>query len=301
MFDGVAQENALYNIGHERAKRIWALHHDFFNSFDVILTSDTAPLSRIFLQNGWKKPLIIWICNRFDYYDGASLDCNFPDAEYYQLFANACKQPNVSMIGYTAYEHRYAKLKGINTGTRLIKPTGLCTNPRLDSAIPSKIVKSETFFLPPYHNETNFMNASNYYTQLGIKNYCGKYNGPKDLEEFKAIIHLPYAWSNFALFENLHLGIPYLIPSVKFMRTLIRQNNYFMTSDIGAFRLSEWYAAENAPFFIYFDSWQDLALKANTTNFAQQKETLKQLGHKHAQEMLERWKELFDSLTNFNK
>ena len=64
--DGVAHGNALYNIGHERAERIWNLHKEYFEQFDVIITSDTAPLARIFLQNGFKKPLIIWICNRFD-------------------------------------------------------------------------------------------------------------------------------------------------------------------------------------------------------------------------------------------
>lgn len=91
-FDGYAKGNALYNIGHKRAEKIWNLHKDYFELFDVILTSDTAPLSRIFLQNGWKKPLIIWICNRIDYSDNASLDCEFPDDEYYNLLKKATLQ-----------------------------------------------------------------------------------------------------------------------------------------------------------------------------------------------------------------
>ena len=48
--DGKSSGNAMYNIGHERANAIWNKHREFFDSFDVIITSDTAPLSRVFLQ-----------------------------------------------------------------------------------------------------------------------------------------------------------------------------------------------------------------------------------------------------------
>jgi hypothetical protein len=55
-FDGQAEGNALYNIGHTRAKNIWQLHAAFFHQFDLIFTSDTAALSRIFLQNNSQIP-----------------------------------------------------------------------------------------------------------------------------------------------------------------------------------------------------------------------------------------------------
>ena len=42
---------------------------------------------------------------------------------------------------------------------------------------------------------------------LGIKVFNGRYNGPKDLAEFFGVIHIPYAWSNLALFEAIQLGI----------------------------------------------------------------------------------------------
>lgn len=291
-FDGVTKGNGIYNIGHERAERIWSLHHSFFESFDIILTSDTAPLSRIFLQNAWKKPLVIWICNRFDYCDTASLDCEFPDQEYYDLFKKACFQENVKVIGYTAYEHLYARKKGIDTGTLVIKPTGKFIE-ETSSAIPIEVDKSETFFLPPYHNEISFMDASNVYSKLGIRNYNGRYAGAKDLEGFKAIIHLPYAWSNLALFENLYLGTPYLIPSGAFMEKLIRKENYFHSSHENEFYVSEWHDPENAKYFIYFDSWVDLAHKVKTIDFKQRREVVKQLGKENAEEMLNRWKKVF--------
>src|SRR5208282_2621726 len=89
-----------YNIGPNRAAEIWNKHKDYFNLFDLVITSDTAPLSRIFLQNDFKKKLIIWICNRFDYHDGASNDCSFPDYEYYNIINAAPRKNNVKIFSY---------------------------------------------------------------------------------------------------------------------------------------------------------------------------------------------------------
>ena len=94
-YDGCKCGNAIYNVDKFRAKRVWNLNKDYFDTFDVIFTSDTAPLSRIFLQNNWKKPLIIWVCNRFDYVDGGSRNRYFPDTEYYNLIRSIPHRPNV--------------------------------------------------------------------------------------------------------------------------------------------------------------------------------------------------------------
>lgn len=145
-FDEVSNGSCLYNIGHDRAERIWNKHKAYFELFDIILTSDTAPLSRIFLQNKWAKPLIIWVCNRFDYCDHASLDCDFPDDEYYRLFSQASKQNNVAIIGYTEFEHVYAESKGIHLGNLTIQPSGACTKSSAYSLIPANILKNSTFF-----------------------------------------------------------------------------------------------------------------------------------------------------------
>ena len=239
------------------------------------------------MQNGWKKPLIIWVCNRFDYSDQASLDCDFPDQEYYSLFNQACTQENVRVIAYTDYERHYARLKGIDISL-LIKPSGKSRN-SLTQEVVFDAKKSRMFFLPPYHNETKFMDAVAFYQTIGINSFCGRYNGAEELKAYKAIIHLPYAWSNLALFENLYLGNVYLLPSREFMKTLIHSDNYFHTSNTNEYYLSEWYAQENAPCFIYFDSWEDLAKKTKIVNFYEQRKVVHQLGQAHAQEMFARW------------
>lgn len=300
--DGVTSGNALYNVGHDRAERIWNLHQATFETYDAVIVSDTSPLARIFLQNQCSIPLIIWICNRFDYYDLESLDCDFPDKEYYQLFQKALTKENVQIIAYTAFEQYHAKSRGVDIGNLMITP---CSpepfKPITSSKIPSTVNRETTFFLPPYHNEKFFMDLHAHLETLQIPNYCGRYNGPKDLENFKGIIHLPYSWSTLAFFENISLGIPYFIPSRSFFRELANQGNYFhpdlprlLQHDL--FDLSEWYAPGREEVIIYFDSWEDLQNKINSTDFIAQHEKVKKYAEEYKNLMLSRWKKVFKKI-----
>lgn len=295
-FDGEKSGAYLYNIGHKRAQKIWNKHKDYFNQFDVILTSDTAPLSRIFLQNNWRKPLIIWVCNRFDYTDTAHNDCRFPDPEYYQLIKNATNKPNVFFASYNAFEYFYAQRKGINWGNLVIPPSGKFKNKTTKSLIPTNITKEKTFFVPPYLNDAS-VNVVGKCKQLGIPCYRGRYNGPADLERFKGIIHIPYAWSNLALFENTQLGLSYFVPSQKFMLQLLRSGKAWWPDKGYMYQhshLSEWYNQANKDLLIYFDSWQDLQHKINTLNFDKLKENIKIAAQKHQTDVINKWQHIFD-------
>lgn len=294
--------NGIYNIGHDRAKRIWELNKEYFNSFDVIVTSDTAPLARIFLQNEWKKPLVIWICNRFDYYDGASLDCVFPDQEFYDLFRKAATQKNVTIIGYVAYEHHYAQGRGVNTGSLVIKPCGSLETTFRDgkSAIPANIKKEETFVIPPRGGSEYLLSKCN---ELGIKAYVGNYSGPYDLKDFKGVIHFPYAWSNLALFENMHLGLVHFVPCPQLLKTWFHSNMrsiypFFSLNDVNNLHLSEWYCPEHKDVIVYFDSWEDLKKKIDTTDYVMMRKKIKAFGKGHKQEMLSRWRNVFNHVKN---
>ena len=295
--DGHVEGNNIYNISHDVAKRAWDKHETFFDQFDGIITSDTAPRSRIFLQNNWKKPLIIWICNRFDYYDQGSNRTNFPDPEYYQLFSQATKNPYIRVVPYTDFEAVYAQNKGITVHEPTIKPCTLAEEPFTKSSIPTDIVKTRTFFLPPYQNETVFMNLAEHCKSLQIPAYCGRYNGPQDLKGFKGIIHLPYALSNLALFENIQLGIIYFVPSLSFIKKLSKQGRYWF-QDIGqsSIEQSEWYKPENAPLFVYFDSWKDLQHKITTLDYETKKRTVLYVAQNHKKTMLNRWNTIFKEL-----
>lgn len=292
--DHICETNAQhYNMTSRRASYYWNKYKDYFEEFDCIVTSDTAPLSRIFLQNGWNKPLIIWICNRFDYSNRPVIGGIFPDKGYIKLLQDATKNPKVHIVGYTAFENYYAKLRGIETKNIVIKPTG-CISEIYQNNTELNNQLNNTLFVPPYHNDTKLMNLQNKLKDLGFEAYCGKYNGPYDLCNYKAVVHIPYAWSNLAFFEMFQLGIVYFIPSLSFLKELMTRN-FFWSPPLLVDKLdmSEWYDPEHKDLLIMFDSWDDLKEKINNLDFNTHKNKLITFGAAHKLDMLSRWRGLF--------
>lgn len=131
-----------------------------------------------------------------------------------------------------------------------------------------------------------------------ISVYCGRYNGPYDLKDFKGILYMPKQWSNLALFENIYNGLVHFVPSQKFIRDAAVQNLpiLYCTLDATYFVESEWYRKENESLFVYFDSWEDLAEKVRTTDYKKRSEIIKQFAAQHRQTMLARWKMVFNDI-----
>ncbi|MBI5274777.1 MAG: hypothetical protein HY860_06985 [Chlamydiales bacterium] len=299
-FDGITTGSARYNIGAKRAKNIWEVNQEYFSSFDAVITSDTVPLARTFLQHNFDKPLIIWVCNRFDYADGASLDCNFPDSAYYDLIKSIPSRPNVRILSYTPFEHIYAKnYRGIAVWSDVIKPIGdYEKSEHFQSAIPNNIDKTQTFFIPQYHNDTFLLDLEKTVRKLGVPCYRGRYNGPDDLKDFKGIIHIPYAWSNLALFENWQNGVIYFIPSKKFFLQLSQSGNFFFSPPFNFkyIQYAEWYLEEHKDLFVFFDSWKDLERKIAETDYERKREDILEFAHQHREKTLSQWRSVFHDL-----
>ena len=284
-----------YNVGHDRAKKYYDKHLEYFNTFDTIITSDTAPISRVFLQNNWDKKLIIWINNRFDYCDESTNDCKFPDQEYYDLFKEAINKDNVEIIGYTPFENYYCKnIRNIDIGNKIIKPIGCLSNIYINNNTNNIDDKNNKFFVGLYHNDNIMIKLSEKLKELNIKCFNGRFNGPKDLIDYKGVIHIPYAWSNYALFEGIMNEIIYFIPSKEFLIELKKDKDFFWSPPYKDenLELSEWYNEENKDCFVYFKSWDDLKIKTLTINYLKKKEYLKKFGDNHRIKMLELWKNI---------
>jgi hypothetical protein len=182
-----------YSIGASRACELWNKHNEYYRQFDLIITSDTAPLSRIFLQSGYTGKLLVWVCNRFDYCDEVSRDCEFPDEMYFGLIKEAIRRKkNVKIRSYTEFEHVYANCKyQINWPFEpILKPYIFdeITRPEnFQSLIPENINKADTFFIPNYHNDILLKQVCE---DMKITHYRGKYAGVYDLIDFKAFIFL---------------------------------------------------------------------------------------------------------------
>ncbi len=292
--------NALYNISQERGKQIWLRHEDYFNQFDVIMTSDTSRLARIFLENGWQKPLIIWICNRFDYCDaGTARQYGLPDQAFLDTMRAAINKSNVKIISYTPYEHHYAHKRNVLIPQRTIKPLGHL--PRSfengSSAIPTSIQKGETIFLYPRQSPKQSDYIITACRGMGLSIYSGVYKGPEDLSDFKAVIYFPYQASNFALFENIQQGIIHFVPSEKFIENHRRHVRSFTW---GSFELCEWYAPENRALFVYFDSWDDLKQKVTTLDYNAMHAQVISRARQHRADTLIQWRTVFNELIQDN-
>ena len=296
--DGVNPNNSpkLYNVSYELAKNAWENNKDFYNKFDMIITSDTCPISRVFLQNNYNKKLIIYVCNRFDYYDKSSLDCDFPDQDYYKLMANVKNCKNVKILAYTEFENLYAKKYcEVDIGSKVIKPIGKISSKfsKYDniSSIPKELIKEDLFFVSTYHNNTQLIDLSKILNELKIPNYVGEYKNVKDLIGFKGIMHIPSSWSDISLFKILQLGIIYFVPTMNFLLKLKSKGNFYWNPPftVEYLAMSEWYCDDHKNIIIYFESWQDLRNKVKNTNYEKQRGIITQFMLKHEKICLDKW------------
>jgi FkbM family methyltransferase len=296
--DGVTKGYDLYKITHQRAQNCWDKYKDYFNTYDGIITSDTCPTSRPFLQNNWTKLLIIWICNRFDY----EMQSERVDPEFYTLLRDIPNRKNVFIFGNTIIENIYSThVKNVNVGDFIIKPIG--KNVLSDNKYQTYENNNGMFYVPPYHNETKLMNLSEKLTSLGIPNKCERFaNHISELLCYQGGIYIPYAWSTIVFFERMQLGLVTFIPTVRFLMELFTTgapNGWFQppfASYVPALfqpqllKLSEWYCDEHKDLFVFFDSWDELTQKVKTTDYVEKTQIILNFAKQHHDEMLNRWK-----------
>lgn len=297
----------ILNMTHEKAEKIWLKNKNLFNQFDAIITSDTAPLARIFLQNNWHKPLIIWVCNRFDYHH-QSTAVNFPDEEYYELMRHASLNPNIFIASYTPFEYTYALKKNVDLGSRVIKPIGSTPGKINLSAFPPGFDRSDYIFIsqtcpaplaPQDKGTIEYIKKE--CISRGIRVCNGRYNGPDDLIGFKGVLHFPYQASNLFLFENIQRGIIHFVPSETFLAMAKESHEPHMPCKttkfwLDSFQESEWYQPENRALFVYFDSWDDLAHQIKTISYHEMQKSIVTIGQQHRITMLARWQQIFSQI-----
>ncbi len=281
-----------YKVTEQRADAWWEDKKDFYQSFDLIITSDTAALSRIFLQHidELTPKLIVWICNRFDYaIEG--------DTKYSRLLSSLAQQKRIKLVPNTEIERIYCKQRGVDVIEPTIKPIGHRTRNRQmvppHAAAYMEEADYETgFYIPMYHNETRFMNLHRHCSSLGLKTFHGIHRGADSLKRFKAIIHIPYAWSTWSFFESLALNVPYLIPTEKFLTELQSRPSFWFQTDFdqNLLKISEWYCDEHRDFITCFNDWNDLVVKAQNSNWTKTKEKVSLFSKKHHDQTIKKWK-----------
>ena len=279
-----ARPEIPYAITSGVADTIWEKYGAKWNTYDLILTSDTAALSYIFLRHlGELKPkLLIWVCNRFDYSMG-----DVP--EYYELLRKVTHGREwvnkVKVVPYTEYERIHCGKHKIWVREPVLLPYGKVEgtkvfNGQVDSEKPLELdtsgmtaPKDETVFVSFYNNESNFLPIKDILKSQGISVVGGEFRCIEDLKGYKAIVTLPDAFSKFFYFELLNIQLPIFIPTEEFfmeLNPLYRPNGkgdyykYCFTIDNNVvppyyIDMCEWYKYPNERLF--FESLDDLIQK----------------------------------------
>jgi len=261
-----------YNVSKDWAQQYYDSNRDEINSFDIVVTSDTAPLSRIFLQNvsDLEPRLVVWICNRFDY-------MIWGDVEFYSLVQTALKRKDskVLFIPYTEYEKGDSRVRlSINIDkTSTITPHGLQLSTKVIEDKAAEIYGlnsnseeknlNQTIFVTRYANDQSYVNTPAILKRRDVPHISGSYTHPKQLASYAAVVTFPDAMSKFLTFETIQYGIPVVLPSISWLRKLAA-GNYFLNGDnqggkpIAEYWFqNEWYRFPECR--IYVDNEDDLA------------------------------------------
>jgi hypothetical protein len=233
-----------YNLTEDMANAIWQKEQDYFNRFDLIITTDTAILSRIFIPN-YEGRVIVDICNRYDYWWGGNSDIKFTT-----MLQKTMPKKNIQIVSYSKFDKIYAERAGIYVDD-VIKPV---FRPTYHDVHVGSTMK---YYIPDYQNNHTFSVAEHC---KGVNVVTGRHGGIGDIAKFKAVIHLPYHWQGVAEQESLSVGTPYYVPSKKFFFELLNSGKYWFQDMYDAkywIDICNFYDKENEVVF-YFDSWEDI-------------------------------------------
>lgn len=308
----------LFRITKEVANNIWNEKKNYFNSFDYIVTSDTAPLSRIFMENisELKPTVIVWICNRFDYnMEG--------DQTFYDLFRKISidNTDKFKIIPYSDFEGVWCKLKNINH-LDTITPIGINLNeleykidgleelkngyindPNAADKYDNVEELKDKIFISIYGNENLFFKINEIFKLNNINCFNGGYKNSKDLKYSNGIVIFPDQFSKLATFETIQNEIPVFLPSEEFLIKLhpTFNNNirYWFNSPTGnldnnLIKYCEWYRFKDCR--IYFDSIEDLIFKIKNLTpeiIKEKKEMCRKYGKEIEEKNIEMWKKIF--------
>ena len=302
--------DGVFQITKDIANDFWRNHKDQLNQFDYIITSDTAPLSRIFLENQdeFKSKLVIWICNRFDYRMES-------ESEFYSLFRNAEKNPRIKIVPYSYFEKVWCTHKGIDLmNHEHIPPCGQVSL-ELEKNIPNSDYFEDMYgkeselpdadvIVPIYHNDNMFFGMSDFLRSFGLTVYNGSFRSIKQLKKYKAFVTLPDAFSKFLCFELIHANIPVILPSKEFLYQLSKQPNYFFNiwGSGGADLLEldwidwcEWYDPELKDCRFYYNSFDEIPDIIKTLDNLDLKNQFERCSKYIEDRSLSKWKEFYSN------
>ena len=301
------------HITETHADQIWEDYRsrDYPSKFQTLIFTDTSMYARPFLQHieDHSMNLVIYVTNRFDW--GA---WHVHDAAYHGLYAERSRHPRVFFLADNRYDQFYASVThGIlfrNDDIFRLTPN-ISQNYSEETQEKIMIHNSKLFIYNRgtfFHLYSHFLPFSPQEYDIYGHNGYSRYNDEYHISEYLGFLHLPYQTNIQSLWENLGHGIIYFIPSKTFLKELIQEPWYYWEEKCkspelcaASVDLAEWYQDENAEYFVYFDSWDDLKvqrdhfLENNSAIYYKKKQISVKLEESNAIQ-LAKWRDLLLSL-----
>jgi len=301
-----------FNITESIAMEYWNKNSKEFQSYDIIITSDTVAISYIFLLNLeiLKPHLIILICNRFDY-------AMYQEKKFYEKMKIIRKNINkVTLIPYTQFEQIWC---GINDIFLFENPINVIGKTSANKFVGHKIKSDfgelnkkymskpieQTIFIQTYHNHIKFMDLSKFLKDNDISVAYGGYNYVSELIPYLGIVILPDAFSKYFMFEAIQNNIITFVPSQEFLlKLVVKEGGYFFNIEgSGGLLKKEWVNLcefyKHPEAHIYFESFDDLIYKIKNITKKQiedKKKWLKYYGEIIEKESLQKWKNIINKI-----
>ena len=294
------------------ADSIWEAEKTRFQSYDIIITSDTVALSYIFLRHldELRPFLIILNTNRFDYnmYD---------EPEFYKLLQSVHHvRKKVAYIPVCMFETIWCGQKGVIVTEPPILPVGKWLK---DDVFTGQYIRddfgeintslmrlppSETIFVQKYFNHTQFLDLPRMLSDFGISVASGGYQSFEEIAGFKGLVVLPDTFCKYFAFESIQNELLIFLPSQRFLLELGAHPGYFFNTEGSGgkitsefINLCEWYKYPETR--IFFDSFPDLFYKIQTTthkHVEEKKAWMRHYAALHEKAQLERWNHLLTSI-----
>lgn len=289
----------------EIADKIWQEKKDTFQSYDIILTSDTVGLSYIFLRHldELAPHLLIFNTNRFDY-------GMYEEPMFYKLLQELpTHRKKITFIPVSAYEFYWCGRKGLCVSELPILPVGKWLT---DDIFYGEYIRddfgeinrcmatkddAQTIFIQTYFNHIRFMNLPKLLSDFGVSVAFGGYRSFHEIAGFKGLVILPDATCKYFAFESIQNELLVFLPTQRFLLELSATHGYFFNTEGSGgkitpetINLCEWYRYPETR--IFFDSFPDLFVKIQTTTqeqIAERKRWMRFYGAQHEKEQLLRW------------
>ena len=259
-------EIAGFDVTDEKSQEWWPSHKDYCdpNQYDLIVVGDVITFSRPLLTAACKINIILYITNRFDFRI-------WGDNHYAQLIAMASRWPNVRVIVNNLFEQRYALVsRHADVHVYAYAPsTGTVTDATIEmfkeSDVDWKDVAQSDFIIIGRNQQILITMLQ----EAGIPppRVFPRYGGPLALAG-RRVIHIPYQVNTMALFENLYVGVIYILPSLRLYESWLEQGHVTMDGGAesgkrvtheGLLTYVDWYRTDLQFLFFYFDDLTDLA------------------------------------------